>query len=163
MRFVQDNFDHQQTDLVIGAIVIGGCLAWQNRRDWLAATCWGLAGAMKGPPMLFAGYLVWRGRWAAALWMVVLAIGVNLLPDLVHRAPQGIWLRQWYLEMIRPMSQIGVWHSDTLLNQSLAGAARRWFAESMSPAALKRGVYFVEAVLLALTALCMGRPLKRRD
>ncbi len=162
MRFVQDNLDHQQTDLVIGALVIGGCLAWQMGRDWVAATCWGLGAAMKGPPLLFAVYLAWRGRWGAAVWMVALAVGVNLLPDLVHAAPRGLWVEQWYVTMIKPMGAIGVWHSDVLLNQSLAGAARRFFAEAMPARALKVLVYLVEAGLLGATGVWMGKPFGRK-
>jgi hypothetical protein len=162
MRFVQECFDHQQTDLFIGVLVIGGCLAWQRGRDWLAAGCWGLAAAMKGPPLLFAAYLLWRGRWAAALLMVALAVGVNLLPDLVSHAPRGIWLSQWYVEIIRPVSQVGAWHSDVLFNQSLAGAARRYFAGVPSPHALRFSVYGIEVLLLAITALWMGKPFRRQ-
>jgi alpha-1,2-mannosyltransferase len=160
MRFVQDNLDHQQVDLVIGAIVVGGCIAWQRGQDWLAATAWGLAAAMKGPPLLFAIYLLWRGRWSAAMWMITLAIGVNLLPDLVHRAPQGLWLSQWYVEMIKPMGEIGVWHSDPQFNQSIAGAARRIPGVFFSPAALKRLVYGIEAALVAVTAFFIRPPLR---
>jgi hypothetical protein len=157
MRFVQDNLDHQQTDLVIGALLMGGVLAFQKSRDFLAATVWGIAAAMKGPPLLFAPYLFWRGRWREAIWMVVLVIGLNLLPDLVHRAPSGLWLREWYVSMIQPVDEVGKWHSAPENNQSIAGEAYR-LHDSYSPQTLKLAVYGLEFLLLAAAAAIMGRP-----
>ena len=34
---------HHQTDLVIGALLMGGCLALTRSRSWAAAVCFGLA------------------------------------------------------------------------------------------------------------------------
>src|ERR1700721_3858507 len=50
LRFVQETLEHRQTDLLIGAIIMAGCLIWQrgtHLSDWLAASCWGFAAAMK--------------------------------------------------------------------------------------------------------------------
>ena len=83
IRYIQGAFGHQQSDILIDAFLVAGCYAWQYRRDFLAATAWAVAAAFKGPPLIMAVYLAWRGRWLAAAWMIVLAIGLNLVPDAI--------------------------------------------------------------------------------
>ena len=177
MRFVEDTLEHRQTDLLIGALLFGGCLAWQRSRDWVAASLWGFAAAFKCTPLLLAGYLLWRGRWGPAICLIVVAIGLNLLPDLVHRPPHGIWLSQWYVQVLRAKSDVGAWYVDPILNQSLAGAAYRFSAtrwsivgnelllapvpSRISQPALKAMLYGVDVLLVALTAAAMGRPFRR--
>jgi hypothetical protein len=124
-----------------------------------------------------APYLAWRGRWVAAAWTVTLAIALNLVPDIVHRAPQGIWLQQWYAHIIKPTSgNIGQWYVDVTINQSIAGAAHRFFTthwniadgklntpydkEPISPRILKLMVYAIEAGLLIAAGWALGRPLR---
>jgi hypothetical protein len=177
MRYVQGVFGHQQSDILIDALLVVGCFAWQYKRDFLAASAWGLAAAFKGPPLLLAPYLAWRGRWVAAIWMVVLAIGLNLVPDAIHRAPQGIWLTQWYTRIVKPTSgDVGAWYVDVTINQSIAGAAHRFFTTGWSitngeldisynkkilpPKVLKLLVYAVEMGLLIAAAWGMGRPFR---
>jgi hypothetical protein len=82
---------------------------------------------------LWCGYLLWRRQWRAAGWLVAVAVGVNLLPNLVFTPESGaLWVVQWYQYYLAPMSQAsffpGAWYSDPVYNQSLAGAALRWFA-----------------------------------
>jgi hypothetical protein len=178
MRYVQGNFGHQQSDVLIDGLLVAGALAWTHDRDFLAGGFWGFAAAFKGPPLLMAPYLVWRGRWGAAIWMVIVAIGLNLLPDLVHRAPQGIWLTQWYSHVLQPKSgDVGAWYVDVTINQSIAGAAHRWFTTNwwiedgkfnyafhkslIPPGLLKLSVYAIEALLAATAAWAMGRPFRR--
>ncbi|MGD0461356.1 MAG: glycosyltransferase family 87 protein [Tepidisphaeraceae bacterium] len=178
MRYVQGVFGHQQTDILIDALLVGGCFAWQNRRDILAASAWGVAAAFKGPPLLLAPYLAWRGRWFAAAWTIILAIALNVLPDAIHRAPHGIWLTQWYTRIVKPTSgDVGAWYVDVTINQSIAGAAHRFFTTGWSiangqlnisynkkilpPKVLKLLVYALEIALLAAAAWAMGRPFRR--
>jgi hypothetical protein len=54
--------NHQQTDIVIGALLLGGCLLLNRDRPMTAAVCFGLAAAMKCTALLWAPYLVWRRR-----------------------------------------------------------------------------------------------------
>jgi hypothetical protein len=178
MRYVQGAFGHQQSDILIDALLVAGCFAWQFRRDFLAATAWGIAAAFKGPPLLLAPYLAWRGRWLAAGWTVVVAVALNLAPDAIHRAPQGIWLTQWYTRIVKPTSgEIGAWYVDVTINQSIAGAAHRFFTTGwsftdgefnisydrkiLSPEVLKLLVYALEMALLIASAWAMGRPFRR--
>src|SRR5207249_2663870 len=53
-RFVMDCLAHQQIDLVIGALLMGGCLALARSRGLLAATAFGLAAALKCTALLWA-------------------------------------------------------------------------------------------------------------
>ena len=177
MRYIQGVFGHQQSDIVIDALLLAGCYAWTRRGDFLAATAWAFAAAFKGPPLLMAVYLAWRGRWLAAAWMIVLAIALNLIPDAIHRAPQKIWLTQWYTEIIKPHSgQIGAWYVDVNINQSIAGTALRYFTtrwhftdgkfdltydkKVLSPRGQKLVVYTIYAALLAVAAWAMRRPFR---
>src|SRR5438874_1333 len=74
LPYVLSVMDHQQTDLLIAALLIGGCLALQRARALSAATLFGLAAGMKCTPLLWAPYLAWRGRWKAAAWLVAVAV-----------------------------------------------------------------------------------------
>jgi len=178
MRYIDGALGHQQSDILIDALLVSGCVAWQHRRDFLAASAWGLAAAFKGPPLIMAPYLAWRGRWLAAAWTVALAIGLNLLPDLIHKAPHDIWLTQWYTRVIQPKNgQIGAWYVDVTINQSIAGAALRFFTTHWSiaggqlnvtfdkhvlaPKTLKLLVYGFEGILGLAAAWALGRPFRR--
>ena len=178
MRYIQGAFGHQQSDILIDALLVAGCYAWQYRRGFLAASAWAVAAAFKGPPLIMAIYLAWRGRWLAAAWMIVLAIGLNLVPDLIDHSPNGIWLGQWYTRIVKPTSsQIGAWYVDVTINQSIAGAAHRFFTTDwqlanhqlivtsgkkvISDRALKLIVYSLDAGLLLIAASAMARPFHR--
>jgi hypothetical protein len=180
MRYIQGVFGHQQSDILIDALLVGGCFFWTQRRDFLAATAWAIAAAFKGPPLLMAPYLAWRGRWLAATWMVVLTIALNLLPDAIHRAPEGVWLTAWKNEIIKPTSsQIGAWYVDVIINQSIAGTAHRYFTtgwnfeggkfvitygkQLLAPKMQKLIVYAIDAALLAAVFLAMKKPFRRPD
>jgi hypothetical protein len=182
LPFALDALAHQQTDLVIGCCVLAGCLALSRGRDLTAATGFGLAAACKCTALLWAPYLLWRGRWRAALWVGVVAVGVNLLPNLVSSpAGGGLWLGEWFTRYIRPLAEPesypGTWGSDIIYNQSVAGAGQRWLvtdwqrtpagvrittrADAVTPGQLKAVVRGVEVVLtLATLAVFVRR--KRR-
>lgn len=128
---------HQQTDVVVAAFVLGGCRLLQTGRSWKAAALFGLATAMKCTPLLFAPYLAFRRKFVAAGLMVAVAMGVNLLPELVHRSPADkLWIAQWQEMFLKPMADKdhvpGNWHSNVIYNQSLGGAFHRWTLSSWS-------------------------------
>jgi hypothetical protein len=122
---------HQQTDILVSALVVGGCDQLARNRGKTAGILIGLAAAMKCTPLLFAPYLILKRRFAAAACLVAVAGGANLLPDLVSHPPaDGTWLGRWYRLFLAPMARPdyapGIWASDVLYNQSLVGAAGRW-------------------------------------
>jgi hypothetical protein len=179
--YLQNSLAHQQTDVVLGAALIAGCLALRGERSLVAATCFGLAAAVKCTPLLWAPYLVWRRRPLAAAWLVAVALGVNLLPDLVQAPESGrLWLAEYYHRYLRPLGAadhyVGTWHSDLVYNQSLAGAAQRWLTTTwewapadcvvggrpghVGPRALTVVVYGIEALLVLLTLAVCRRPFR---
>src|SRR5262249_24760617 len=105
LTYIHNCLAHQQTDLLIGALLLGGCLLFSRAHTLAAASCWGVAAAMKCTPLLFAPYLLWRRRPAAAVWLVIVAAGVNLLPELVHRGPDGhTWVSVFAARYLRPLT-----------------------------------------------------------
>jgi hypothetical protein len=179
-RYALDCLAHQQTDLLIGALTMAGCMALSRGRFWPAATWFGLAAGAKCTPLLWCGYLVWRGQWKPALWLLGVALGVNLLPNLVCAPPTGnLWLLEWLHSCLLPMTGVGRylgnWYSDPLYNQSICGALLRWFTtrwswteagiivtdrtNPISPLVLKFLVLVIDLLLVAgvLAALKRGR------
>jgi hypothetical protein len=182
VAYIENCLAHQQTDLVMGAIMVGGCLLLGRGRVLGAATCFGVAAAMKCTPLLFAPYLAWRRRPVAAAWVVAVALGVNLLPDLVHRGPAGrTWLGVYADRFLRPLTaadhNVGTWGSEPIYNQSLAGAVHRWCLTRLQwephdclvlprggkphPLLMRAAAYGSALVLLAAAAWAAGRPWRR--
>ena len=131
LQFALNSLTHLQTDLLIGALLTAGCAAIVTRRFMRAATWIGLAAAFKCTPLLFAPYLVWKRKPIAAAWLVIIAIGANVLPNTVHAPPQrGLWLAEWSRLYLAPMERAnyvpGDWKNQLDNNQSFAGGAKRW-------------------------------------
>lgn len=181
--YVADSFAHQQTDLVIAALIFQGCLALHEQRSLRAALLLGLAAACKGTPLLFLPYLIWRGRPLAAIAMLSVAVSVNLLPDLYYRpTTSGSWLLEWWRILVAPQLSgdrgTGVWASEVIYNQSLAGAMNRWTQttwlwdasrvtvvprdEAMASADLHRTMQLLQVgLLLGAFLVLMHRPFRR--
>src|SRR5438309_5166412 len=70
-RYALNGIAHQQTDIVIGALFLLGCLSLSRNRGLLAAGCFGLAAAMKCTGLLWCPYLLWKRQWKAACWLIV--------------------------------------------------------------------------------------------
>lgn len=124
--FMLDTAANWQTDLLIGAVVIGGCMLLAGGRSIAAGFAFGLAAAFKCTPLLFAPYLLWKRRFLAAGAVVVAAIGLNLLPDVVYPPTDGKpRLVVWKDRFLTPMSDAnrdpGEWASAVGFNHSLAG------------------------------------------
>ncbi|HUY32469.1 MAG TPA: glycosyltransferase family 87 protein [Pirellulales bacterium] len=116
--------EHQQFDMVIAALLLAGCRAGQNGRQRLGAVLIGVSASMKCVPLLFAPYLLWRGKPQAALLVVAVAVGINLLPDLFFpRSDGGLhWVAWAQVYLLAPARVApGGWLTDPLQNQSLAG------------------------------------------
>ena len=126
-----DSLTNQQTDIIIGALVILGCLALVRAQSLQAAVWFGVAAAFKCTPLLFAPYLAWKRQWAAAALVVVVAVGVNLLPELTHpRQNSPTRIEEWGRRYLAPMADrkhdFGSWACGVGGNQSMAGLTQRW-------------------------------------
>jgi hypothetical protein len=162
--------------------LVGGCLLLQRGRTFWAATVFGLSAACKCTPLLWAPYLIWRGRLLTGLWVVIVAVGVNLLPDLVCSSARGqLMARQYASRYLMPMTDsdhyIGTWGSDPVYNQSLTGLAQRlcttvwsWTANDctieprsplLHPHTLRICVYGVELTLLGMVLWTCRRPFQK--
>lgn len=182
ISYIENCLAHQQTDLVIGAALVGGCLLLGRSRPMLAATAFGLAAACKCTALLWVPYLLWRGRPHAALWVVIVAVGVNFLPDLIRPSPRGqARIEQYASDFLIPLMAsdhyIGTWGSDPVYNQSLTGLAQRWCTTRwtwtahdctierriprLQPGTLRIVVYGVELGLLATVLWICRRPLRK--
>ncbi|MHB1424144.1 MAG: glycosyltransferase family 87 protein [Gemmataceae bacterium] len=178
ISYLQNCLAHQQTDIVIGAILAAGCLLLVRGRPLTAASAFGIAAACKCTALLWSPYLLWRGRPLAALWVFVVAVSLNLLPDLVHPSPRGgSWLQDYVSRFLTPLTAsdhyVGTWGSDAVYNQSLTGLGQRWCttrwtwmptdctveprAPLLSPQTLRFGMYAIELGLLA-AVLWICRP-----
>lgn len=151
---------HQQADLLIDALVAAGMIAALGRRSLLAGVLIGLGAAFKGPPVLFGVYFLWRRDWVAGLAVFATAIGVNLLPDLVSHAPEGLWVEVWLKRWVMPATDIdramGAWATPgifNIANQSLAGTLQRLVNTDL----VAQGR---DLVVVAKTELVATRPLK---
>ncbi len=126
-----DTITNQQTDLIVAALVVVGCGTLTKGRDLRAALWFGAAAALKCTPLLWAGYLAWRRRWAGALLVVLVAVGVNMLPDLTHPPETGTtrfedWTRRFLFPMAERNHDFGTWACGIGGNQSVAGLWQRW-------------------------------------
>ncbi|MGH7223829.1 MAG: glycosyltransferase family 87 protein, partial [Gemmataceae bacterium] len=179
ISYLENCLAHQQTDIVIGSLLVGGCLLLWRGRSLLAATALGLAAACKCTALLWVPYLLWRGRPLAAGWLLVVAAGVNLLPDLISPAPAGrSWFAEYAVRFLKPLTAsdhyIGSWATDPVYNQSLTGLAQRWCTTAwmwtandctigprtplLRPQSLRVYVYGLELSLLAAVLWICRRP-----
>lgn len=131
--FVLDTAANRQSDLVIAAVVVVGCLLLAGGRSVSAGLAFGAAAAFKCTPLLFAPYLAWKRRFAAAGAVVAAAVGLNLLPDVVYPPADGkTRLVVWKDRFLAPMSDAnrdpGQWASAVGFNHSLAGINLRLLA-----------------------------------
>jgi hypothetical protein len=182
ISYLENCLAHQQTDIVIAAMLAYGCLLLGRGRSLSAATAFGLASACKCTGLLWVPYLIWRGRPWAALWLVIVALAVSLLPDLIRPAPEGsCWLEEYVSRFLRPLTAadhyVGTWGSDAVYNQSLTGLGQRWCttqwkweptdctidprATLVRPQTLRVIVYGVELSLLAAILWISGRPFRK--
>jgi hypothetical protein len=181
-RFSSNTLAHGQSDLLIGLLLVLGAAALVNGRSTLAAICWGLGAAFKGPPLLLVLYLVWRRQVTATLIMLAVFLAANLLPDLIHHAPGGkFWLTVWFERYFEPVFEPGhlpgTWFGGFKDDQSIAGVVGRWFSTSWTikgkelvlasranapnPDLLKVIVYGVYGLLAIGSAIVMWPPFRR--
>jgi alpha-1,2-mannosyltransferase len=131
LTYFLNSLMHQQTDILLAWLIFRGGEALGEQHHRGAAVRFGLAAAMKCTPLLFAPYLLLRGKRVAAVVVFGVFVGASLLPDLVH-APKthSTWLQKWVSLFLAPMTRAdhrpGEWASAIVYNQSLLGAFNRW-------------------------------------
>jgi hypothetical protein len=174
--FLLDATANWQTDLVIAALLVGGCGLLARDCGVTAGALFGLAAALKCTPLLFAPYLLWKRQWLGAAAVVVVAVGASYLPDAIYPPPEGQprlerWGERYLGTVARSDVDPGVWASEVGFNHSVAGVLNRWLtadrividgwsggvprADRPSTAELKRLVWGVEAGLLLLAAVAV--------
>jgi hypothetical protein len=130
LGFLLNAFAHQQTDVLIGALLLAGASSLRRRHDARGSALIGLAAACKASPLLWSPYLLWRGRSTAGVLVLVIAVALNLLPDAFVTSPRdGWWIGAWIHDFIRPTQALdvplGMWSSAIEYNQSLSGTLQR--------------------------------------
>ena len=130
LGFVFDVITNGQTDIILAAFVIGGCLASTRGYPLGGAALIGLGAAAKCTPLLFAPYLVLKRRWSSAGVLVAVAFIANLLPDLIAPASDGhSHLLEWgqnYPGAVLAKTYVpGTWATAVEFNHSLAGMLNR--------------------------------------
>jgi hypothetical protein len=175
-RYLTSPFGNRQTDMFVAAAVLGGCWLLAQRRDLHGALWLGFAAAIKCTPLLFAPYLLWRGRWLAASILMAAALVLNIVPDLIWPQTTGSsYFTQWREISLGPVRSgpVGSWFADSLRNQSISGVvgrharfglfpapARIAMADAANattqPAATKVIVYGLSLLLLGITLWRFG-------
>jgi hypothetical protein len=182
ISYLQNCLAHQQTDIVIATALVVGCVLLKRGCPLGAATMLGLASACKCTGLLWAPYLLWRGRPLAAVWLLLVALGVNCLPNFISSSSRGrSWLEEYRIRFLVPITAtdhyVGTWGSDPVYNQSLTGLAQRWCTTSwkwsasdctvepcpplLRPQLLRGCVYALQLLLLAAVLVICGRPFRR--
>jgi len=127
--YILNAFAHQQTDVMIGALLIGGVWYFAAGRDVAGGALIGVAAACKATPLLWCPYLLWHKRWTAAFVVGTVALVVNFAPDFVPPPDGGFRIVQWFSRYVQPTQQIdatlGTWGSAIEYNQSLSGTVQR--------------------------------------
>ncbi len=131
--FILDCAANWQTDLLIGAVLVGGGMLLAKGRGLAAGVAFGVAAAFKCTPLLFAPYLLWKRQFLGALAVPVVAVGLNLLPDLAYPPQDGkprllVWKELFLDQMADKNRDPGVWASAVEYNHSLDGVNLRWLA-----------------------------------
>jgi hypothetical protein len=135
--FILNALAHQQVDIIIAFLAVAGCLQLARGQDTVGAVLIGLAAACKGPPLLFAPYLLFRRKWLAAGLVAIVAVGVNILPDLFVSPPDGrarllVWAERFAVPTF--YGQLGAWIGSNgvgISNQALAGTLQRIFTTTL--------------------------------
>jgi hypothetical protein len=174
--FLLDVTANWQTDLLVAALLVGGCTLVVRNRGVAAGVLFGLAAALKCTPLLFAPYLAWKRQWLGAVAVGAVAVGASCLPDAIYPPPGGQprlvrWAELYLGTVARADVDPGVWASEVSFNHSLAGVSNRWLTvdrividgwsgavprtDRVSTAELKRIVWWAQGglVLLAVVAL----------
>jgi hypothetical protein len=133
MRVLLSDLSHGNTNLLVGAAVVGAAVAWAERRDLLAGLLVALGAALKVTPALLILILLRRPTRRA---VGGLALGGLVWPLLVPGLRYGLatnlgWLADFAEQMLAPYLSgrpPGPMHAEQI-NQSLLGVLSRLFTD----------------------------------
>ncbi|HVN01793.1 MAG TPA: glycosyltransferase family 87 protein [Caulobacteraceae bacterium] len=113
LPFIWDMYDLGQPNLMLLAIVLGGLVMLQGRRELGAGALFAAAAALKAFPVAVFPYLVWRRRWRAALSMAVMTATFLLLVPAPIRGFE------------RNLAEVKTWAGGMLFSASEKGYGQR--------------------------------------
>ena len=156
--FLFDAITNGQTDVIVAALVISGCLASTRAHRLWGSALIGLGAAAKCTALLFAPYLVLKRRWASAGMLVAVTFLANLLPELIAPASDGhSYVQEWahnYLGPVLGKSYVpGTWATAVGFNHSLAGMLNRVVSRDL----LRVGWAISAITLLAIAVVTILR------
>jgi len=122
MRFILDNFDFGQVNLIVTALAIAHVYFYTQNRKPAAAVALALAATIKLTPAILLAYHLAKGRWRFVAASGVLTIGLVALSfaPFGSRAPQAI--QAFYNRTIKNERGFDLAYHG---NQSLRGAIER--------------------------------------
>jgi alpha-1,2-mannosyltransferase len=160
---VQTNFEHQNMNALLLALLAGATLTLTLGAPLLAGVLIGSATALKAFPALVILFLAVRRHWAAFVAAVMTSVGLTLLPVLAY-GPTG--LKDHVLTFWRLGTSGWPVRAN---NQSLIAAIDRWTGgadvagiHTAGDAPLAIALFAVAAVILIATAIAM-LPKRRTD
>lgn len=168
LKFILAVFENQAYDSIAFVFIMLGLLAVTNGRWVLGASGFAVAAALKVTPLIFLPYLLFKGRFGAALIFVVVVAGLSLLPDLLLPPKESshvvVWVREvllapFFVEhapVILPF-----WVTDSPMNQSLHAAVSRVISEATHPRQFALAFRVVAGIYTAVLAVLLLR--SRRD
>ena len=113
MPFIWDMFDLGQPNLMLLAIMLGGLVLLKDRRELGAGALFAAAASLKAFPITILPYLVWRGRWRAAVSMVVMTAVFLLVVPAPFRGFE------------RNLAEVRTWASGMMFSASEKGFGQR--------------------------------------
>ncbi len=129
--YAWSNFHLAQPSLLLLALMLGGFVALQTGRDWLAGGLFAFAAAVKAFPVVALVYLIYRRCWLAAAALVLTLVFLLLVLPVPFRG----WsqarsdLTRWTNGMLLKYDTAGVaqrpGRSNSWKNQSIVGVANR--------------------------------------
>jgi hypothetical protein len=116
--------------LLLGMLALGGAMLWQGR-SWAAGFWLGTAIAYKFTPILFLPVLLWKREGRAALALVLVALGWNLLPaafvgwEKTVTCQHRWWQRMMVASRARDIAENGI-EAPNSSNQGLMAVCARY-------------------------------------
>ena len=125
--YIASNFEHLQINLILFCLTLLGLYLQATQREFAGSVAIGCAAAMKVMPAALIPYLVYRGRFKAALYTTLATALFSLSPVAVWGWPQ-FWQ---YMETWRGALRMG-W-SVGKMNQSVYAMLDRFAGHHLMP------------------------------